>query len=344
MRTTTVCPTSTTLDRTEPTAPAYTDLMLEQIRGPADLQHLSQSQLSDLAQEIREFLIHKVAATGGHLGPNLGVVELTLALHRVFDSPHDPIIFDTGHQAYVHKMLTGRCHDFSTLRKKNGLSGYPSRSESEHDWVESSHASSALSYADGLAKAFELSGHRNRHVVAVVGDGSLTGGMCWEALNNIAAARRPVVIVVNDNGRSYAPTIGGFAEHLTGLRLRPGYERMLDTVKAGLPRVPLIGRSLYDALHGMKRGVKDVLAPQGMFEDLGLKYLGPIDGHDRAALESAFSRARGFGGPVIVHCVTRKGFGYAPAENDEADQMHQSRGFDPVTGLARSATGASWTK
>ena len=217
----TVCPTSTSSTGTED-GRAYTDGMLEQIRGPADLQHLSQSQMSDLAQEIREFLIHKVAATGGHLGPNLGVVELTLALHRVFDSPHDPIIFDTGHQAYVHKMLTGRSHEFETLRKKGGLSGYPSRSESEHDWVESSHASSALSYADGLAKAFELSGHRNRHVVAVVGDGALTGGMCWEALNNIAAARRPVVIVVNDNGRSYAPTIGGFAEHLAGAAAAAG--------------------------------------------------------------------------------------------------------------------------
>src|SRR3954467_11807253 len=222
MPTTTECPISTSLNRTDARARAYTDGMLEQIRGPADLEHLTQSQLCDLAQEIREFLIHKVAATGGHLGPNLGVVELTLALNPVFDSPHDPIIFDTGHQAYVHKMLTGRAHDFDTLRKKDGLSGYPSRSESEHDWVESSHASSALSYADGLAKAFELSGHRNRHVVAVVGDGALTGGMCWEALNNIAGARRPVVIVVNDNGRSYAPTIGGFAQQMAGRRGPPG--------------------------------------------------------------------------------------------------------------------------
>ena len=202
--------------------------MLEQIRGPADLQYLSQADLRDLAYEIREFLIHKVAATGGHLGPNLGVVELTLALHRVFDSPHDPIVFDTGHQAYVHKMLTGRSTDFETLRKKGGLSGYPSRAESEHDWVESSHASAALSYADGLAKAFELTGHRNRHVVAVVGDGALTGGMCWEALNNIAAAHRPVVIVVNDNGRSYAPTFGGLANHLAALRLQPSYEHLLE--------------------------------------------------------------------------------------------------------------------
>ena len=243
--------------------------MLEQIRGPADLQHLSQSQLSDLADEIRQFLIHKVAATGGHLGPNLGVVELTLALHRVFDSPHDPIIFDTGHQAYVHKMLTGRCHDFDTLRKKDGLSGYPSRAESDHDWVESSHASSALSYADGLAKAFELTGHRNRHVVAVVGDGALTGGMCWEALNNIAAARRPVVIVVNDNGRSYAPTIGGFADHLAALRLQPGYEKLLEEGRKAVRGVPVIGELCYQCMHSIKAGIKDALSPQVMFTDLG---------------------------------------------------------------------------
>jgi 1-deoxy-D-xylulose-5-phosphate synthase len=317
--------------------------MLEQIRGPADLQHLSQSQLSDLAQEIREFLIHKVAATGGHLGPNLGVVELTLALHRVFDSPHDPIIFDTGHQAYVHKMLTGRSHDFDTLRKKGGLSGYPSRSESEHDWVESSHASSALSYADGLAKAFELSGHRNRHVVAVVGDGALTGGMCWEALNNIAAARRPVVIVVNDNGRSYAPTIGGFAEHMAGLRLQPGYEKVLDEGRKALRGVPLVGELCYQCLHSVKAGLKDALSPQVMFTDLGLKYVGPIDGHDEHAVETALRQARGFNAPVIVHVVTRKGMGYPPAENDEADQMHSCGVIDPETGLATSVPGPGWT-
>ncbi|MFG1929864.1 1-deoxy-D-xylulose-5-phosphate synthase [Mycobacterium sp. NPDC048908] len=317
--------------------------MLEQIRGPADLQHLSQSQLSDLAQEIREFLIHKVAATGGHLGPNLGVVELTLALHRVFDSPHDPILFDTGHQAYVHKMLTGRSHDFGTLRKKGGLSGYPSRSESEHDWVESSHASAALSYADGLAKAFELSGHRNRHVVAVVGDGALTGGMCWEALNNIAGARRPVVIVVNDNGRSYAPTIGGFAEHLAGLRLQPGYEKVLDEGKRALRGVPLVGELCYQCLHSVKAGIKDALSPQVMFTDLGLKYVGPIDGHDEHAVETALRQARNFKAPVIVHVVTRKGMGYPPAENDEADQMHSCGVIDPETGLATSVPGPGWT-
>ncbi|MFI5506979.1 1-deoxy-D-xylulose-5-phosphate synthase [Mycobacterium sp. NPDC051804] len=317
--------------------------MLEQIRGPADLQHLTQSQMSELAQEIREFLIHKVAATGGHLGPNLGVVELTLALHRVFDSPHDPIIFDTGHQSYVHKMLTGRSHDFDTLRKKDGLSGYPSRSESEHDWVESSHASAALSYADGLAKAFELSGHRNRHVVAVVGDGALTGGMCWEALNNIAASRRPVVIIVNDNGRSYAPTIGGFAEHMAGLRLQPGYERVLEEGRRAVQKVPILGKLFYQSMHSIKAGIKDALSPQVMFTDLGLKYVGPIDGHDEHAVETALRHARGFNAPVIVHVVTRKGMGYAPAENDEADQMHSCGVIDPETGLATSVPGPGWT-
>ncbi|MGE2836735.1 1-deoxy-D-xylulose-5-phosphate synthase [Mycobacterium sp. SMC-4] len=317
--------------------------MLEQIRGPADLQHLSQAQLEELAREIRDFLIHKVAATGGHLGPNLGVVELTLALHRVFDSPYDPILFDTGHQAYVHKMLTGRCPDFETLRKKDGLSGYPSRSESEHDWVESSHASSALSYADGLAKAFELSGHRNRHVVAVVGDGALTGGMCWEAMNNIAASQRPVVIVVNDNGRSYAPTIGGFAEHLAALRLQPGYERVLEEGRKAVRGVPVIGEFCYQCMHSIKAGIKDALSPQVMFTDLGLKYVGPIDGHDEHAVESALRHARAFNAPVVVHVVTRKGMGYAPAENDVDEQMHACGVIDPRTGLATSVPGPGWT-
>ena len=317
--------------------------MLEQIRGPADLQHLSQQQLRDLAAEIREFLIHKVAATGGHLGPNLGVVELTLALHRVFDSPHDPIIFDTGHQAYVHKMLTGRCQDFESLRKKGGLSGYPSRAESEHDWVESSHASAALSYADGLAKAFELTGHRNRHVVAVVGDGALTGGMCWEALNNIAASRRPVIIVVNDNGRSYAPTIGGVADHLATLRLQPAYEQALEKGRDALRAMPLVGKIAYRFMHSVKAGIKDSLSPQLLFTDLGLKYVGPVDGHDERAVEIALRHARGFGRPVIVHVVTRKGMGYAPAEADEAEQMHSTVPIDPVTGQATKVAGPGWT-
>ena len=317
--------------------------VLSGISSPADLRDLSPEELTLLATEIRDLLVTTVSRNAGHLGPNLGAVELTIALHRVFESPTEPILFDVGHQAYVHKILTGRAEQMSTLRQTGGISGYPSRAESEHDWIENSHASTALSYADGLAKAYDVRGER-RPVVAVVGDGALTGGMCWEALNNIAGADRPVVIVVNDNGRSYAPTVGGFAEHLAGLRLRPGYERALRTVKAGLPRVPFVGRSLYEALHGMKRGMKDVLAPQGMFEDLGLKYLGPIDGHDRVALESAFTLARGFGAPVIVHCVTRKGFGYAPAENDEADQMHQSAAFDPATGRVVAAAPRRWTE
>jgi 1-deoxy-D-xylulose-5-phosphate synthase len=247
-----------------------------------------------------------------------------------------------GHQAYVHKMLTGRAEQMPTLRQTDGLSGYPSRAESPHDWIENSHASTALSYADGLAKAFAIR-EEHRPVVAIVGDGALTGGMCWEALNNIAGSDRQVIIVVNDNGRSYSPTIGGLANHLAGLRLRPGYERMLGQVKGALGRTPVVGPPLYDALHGMKRGIKDLLAPQGMFEDLGLKYLGPVDGHDLESLETALLLARGFGGPVIVHCVTRKGYGYAPAENDQADQMHQSRGFDPETGRARATGDRTWT-
>ena len=317
--------------------------MLEQVRGPADLQQLSQDELTELAGEIRQFLIHKVAAVGGHLGPNLGVVELTLALHRVFDSPHDPIIFDTGHQAYVHKMLTGRSGDFDTLRMRGGLSGYPSRAESDHDWVESSHASAALSYADGLAKAFELTGQRNRHVVAIVGDGALTGGMCWEALNNIAAAKRPVVIIVNDNGRSYAPTIGGLADHLAGLRLQPGYERLMERGRRALRGLPVIGEVCYHAMHSVKVGIKDAVSPQFMFTDLGLKYVGPIDGHDEHAVENALRHARGYNAPVIVHVVTRKGMGYAPAENDQAEQMHACGIIDPETGLATRVAAPGWT-
>jgi 1-deoxy-D-xylulose-5-phosphate synthase len=316
--------------------------VLNRIDSPSDLRALTHEELVLLCAEIRDALVQTVSRTSGHLGPNLGAVELTIALHRVFDSPAEPILFDVGHQAYVHKMLTGRSGQMPTLRQTGGISGYPSRAESPHDWIENSHASTALSYADGLAKAFAVRGER-RPVVAVVGDGALTGGMCWEALNNIAASDRPVIIVVNDNGRSYAPTIGGFAEHLSGLRLRPGYEKMLGTIKQRLPRVPVVGSPIYDALHGMKRGMKDLLAPQGIFEDLGLKYVGPVDGHDLPSLEYAFARARGFDGPVIVHTVTRKGYGYAPAENDEIDQMHQTRGFDPATGRAKASPGRSWT-
>ncbi|HEX6354626.1 1-deoxy-D-xylulose-5-phosphate synthase [Actinophytocola sp.] len=320
------------------------DSLLGSVHGPADLKRLPVEQLPRLAAEIREFLVDKVTTTGGHLGPNLGVVELTMAIHRVFDSPDDPVIFDVGHQAYVHKILTGRQEGFDRLRKRGGLSGYPSRAESEHDFVESSHASSGLSYADGLAKAFELRGER-RHVVVVVGDGALTGGMCWEALNNIAAGRnRPMVVVVNDNGRSYSPTIGGLADHLASLRLSPGYERSLEAGKRMLQGTPVVGKPLYAALHAAKRGIKDALSPQMMFEDLGLKYFGPVDGHDHAALDAALRRAKEFGGPVIVHVATCKGRGYPLAENDEVDQMHQTDPIDPVTGKLTTAKGAaSWT-
>ncbi|KWX00365.1 1-deoxy-D-xylulose-5-phosphate synthase [Carbonactinospora thermoautotrophica] len=318
--------------------------LLDRIRGPHDLRGLSPEELRQLAQEIRDFLIHHVCRTGGHLGPNLGAVELTIALHRVFDSPKDRILFDTGHQAYVHKILTGRQEGFARLRQKGGLSGYPSQAESEHDVIENSHASTALSYADGLAKAFALRGVRDRHVVAVIGDGALTGGMAWEALNNIAAAKdRPVIIVVNDNERSYAPTVGGLANHLATLRLTRGYERFLEWGKNVLNRTPVVGHPLYETLHGVKKGIKDIIAPQGMFEDLGLKYFGPIDGHDIEAVESALRRAKGFGGPVIVHCITQKGRGYPHAENDEADRFHAVRVIDPETGRPLSESAPDWT-
>ncbi|NUP34020.1 MAG: 1-deoxy-D-xylulose-5-phosphate synthase [Streptomycetaceae bacterium] len=318
--------------------------LLESIRGPRDLKALSPEQLTVLAGEIREFLVDSVSRTGGHLGPNLGVVELTLALHRVFDSPHDKILWDTGHQSYVHKIVTGR-HDFAKLRQEGGLSGYPSQAESEHDVIENSHASTVLSYADGFAKAFQVRGLDDRHVVAVIGDGALTGGMAWEALNNIAAAKdRPVVIVVNDNERSYAPTVGGLANHLATLRTTRGYERFLDWGKGVLGRTPVVGQPVYDILHGAKKGLKDFVAPQGLFEDLGLKYIGPVDGHDAEQMEQALRRAKGFGGPVIVHALTQKGRGYDPARNDEADQFHAVNPIHPETGLPiAKASGASWT-
>ncbi len=316
--------------------------ILESIRGPQDLRKLDAGELGRLAAEIREFLINAVSRTGGHLGPNLGVVELTIALHRVFDSPKDRIVFDVGHQTYVHKLLTGR-QDFSKLRKEGGLSGYPSRAESPHDIVENQHASAALSWADGIAKAERLAGRRDRSVVAVVGDGALTGGMTWEALNNIAADKTlPLVIVVNDNGHSYNPTIGGLATHLAALRTTDGYEQFLERTKHVLDRTPFVGRSVYGALHGAKKGLKDFIAPQGMFEDLGLKYVGPIDGHDVAAVENALRRAQGFGGPVIVHCITEKGRGYSFAEESD-ERFHQVKVIDPDTGKPVSVSGRDWT-
>ncbi|MFF9719831.1 1-deoxy-D-xylulose-5-phosphate synthase [Streptomyces sp. NPDC014603] len=317
--------------------------ILESIRHPRDLKALSAAQLTELSAEIREFLVQAVARTGGHLGPNLGVVELTVALHRVFESPADRILWDTGHQSYVHKLLTGR-QDFSKLRGKGGLSGYPSREESVHDVIENSHASTALGWADGLAKAHRVQGGTG-HVVAVIGDGALTGGMAWEALNNIAAAKdRPLIIVVNDNERSYAPTIGGLANHLAALRTTDGYERVLAWGKDVLQRTPVVGGTVYEALHGAKKGFKDAFAPQGLFEDLGLKYVGPIDGHDIGAVESALRRAKRFHGPVLVHCLTEKGRGYEPALAHEEDHFHTVGVMDPLTCAPLSPSGGpSWT-
>ncbi|WP_243061252.1 1-deoxy-D-xylulose-5-phosphate synthase [Nocardioides sp. SR21] len=316
--------------------------ILDSITSPRDLRDLNDAQLDALGSEIRDFLITTCARTGGHIGPNLGVVELTMAIHRVFDSPRDRVVFDTGHQAYVHKLLTGRKAGFEKLRQEGGVSGYPSQSESDHDIVENSHASTALSYADGLAKAYTIRGE-DRHVVAVIGDGALTGGMAWEALNNIAVADRSrLVIVVNDNGRSYTPTVGGLATSLTRLRTNPRYENVLDMVKRRLTAVPGVGPAAYDALHAMKKGVKDAIAPQGLFEDLGLKYVGPVDGHDRAAVEQMLVQAKKFNGPVIVHALTRKGYGYDPAERHEADQFHGPGPFDVQTG-AEKPKGRIWT-
>jgi len=317
--------------------------LLDSIHGPQDVKLVSPSDLPQLAAEIRTFLIDSVSRSGGHLGPNLGVVELTIAIHRVFDSPQDTIVFDTGHQAYVHKILTGR-HDFSRLRSRGGLSGYPSRGESEHDVVENSHASTALSWADGIAKARRLRGETDRHTVAVIGDGALTGGMAWEAINNIAADKDlPLVIVVNDNARSYAPTKGGLADHLATLRTTRGYENVLDWGRNALSRTPVIGGAVYGAVHGLKKGLKDMVAPQGLFEDLGLKYVGPVDGHDVEAVESALRKARSFGGPVLVHVITHKGKGYHHARANEADRFHAVDKINPETGLPLQVKGRIWT-
>jgi 1-deoxy-D-xylulose-5-phosphate synthase len=317
--------------------------LLEKITSPAELRALPEAQLPALAEEIRTFLVTEVSKTGGHLGPNLGVVELTIALHRVFDSPRDTIVFDTGHQAYVHKLITGR-HDFSRLKKQGGLSGYPNRAESEHDVVENSHASTALSWADGIAKGRRLSGEAGRHTIAVIGDGALTGGMAWEAINNIAIDKDlPLVIVVNDNERSYAPTTGGLADHLATLRTTRGYEKFLGWGKRSLAKTPVVGGPVFETLHGVKKGLKDIVAPQGMFEDLGLKYVGPVDGHDEPAVERALRKAKDFGGPVIVHVLTQKGRGYQPAVDDAADRFHGVGKFNPETGLPFEVAGRIWT-
>ena len=319
--------------------------MIESIKSPSDIKGLSNQALIELAAEIRSFLIEKVSKSGGHLGPNLGVVELTMAIHRIFDSPHDVILFDTGHQSYVHKILTGRADQFDTLRRRGGIAGYPNRGESDHDVIENSHASTALSWGDGISRGFWLTGQKDRNVVVVVGDGALTGGMSWEALNNIAAAKeRNLILVVNDNERSYSPTIGGVATYLSTLRLTQGYERFLDWGKEVLHKTPVVGTPIYDTLHGMKKGIKDIIAPQGMFEDLGLKYLGPIDGHDFLALERALAQAKQFGEPVLLHVITEKGRGHKPAIADEAEKFHAVGVVDPLTGQPLSKSALSWTR
>ena len=318
--------------------------MLESIKSPADLKKLNLEQVTSLADEIRSFLIEQVSKSGGHLGPNLGVVELTIAMHRVFESPKDVIVFDTGHQSYVHKLLTGRMSGFDKLRQRGGIAGYPNRSESEHDVVENSHASTALSWSDGIAKGFSLTNQKDRVVVCVVGDGALTGGMSWEALNNIAASKNErLVIIVNDNERSYSPTIGGLATYLSTLRTTSGYEKFLDWGKGVLEKTPVVGHPIYETLHGVKKGIKDIVAPQGMFEDLGLKYFGPVDGHDVVAMEKALKIAKDYDAPVLVHVITEKGRGHAPALNDEAEKFHAVGVVDPETGQPLSKSGKSWT-
>jgi len=309
--------------------------LLETIKSPADLRRLSGPQLDELAQEIREFLIEHISETGGHLSPNLGVVELTLALHRVFTSPRDAIIWDTGHQAYVHKLVTGRALKFKSLRRKEGLSGYPSRKESEHDWVENSHASTSLSYALGMAQARLRRGEPG-HVVAVIGDGALTGGMAYEALNQIAHLQPPnLIVVLNDNGRSYAPTVGGLARHLANLAVDPRYERLKDQVSRRLKDLPAVGGAADQAAFRLKESLKQLVQPTTVFDSLGLKYAGPVDGHDLGALETVLTRAREIGEPAVVHVITEKGRGYGPAIEDEIDKLHGVSAFDPETGRAR---------
>ena len=316
--------------------------LLSRCSAPRELRRLEREQLDELAAEIRAFLIDNVSRTGGHLGPNLGVVELTIGLHRVFRSPQDTIIFDTGHQAYVHKLLTGR-QDFSSLRCPGGLSGYPSRSESEHDVVESSHASASIAWVDGISREKHRQGDRT-WTVGVIGDGALTGGLAWEALNNIATAKnRRIMIIINDNGRSYAPTIGGLAAHLDALRTSARYEKALAWGKQHLLSHGAPGRAAYDALHGLKSGIKDALMPQVMFEDLGLKYIGPVNGHDIAAVETALRRGRSLDEPVLVHMITEKGRGYTPAEEDIADRFHAVGPIHPETGLPVAPERFGWT-
>lgn len=318
--------------------------ILERINGPADLKALSAAELETLAEEIRSYLITSVAKVGGHLGPNLGVVEVSIAMHRVFNSPVDSIVFDTGHQSYVHKLLTGR-RNFDNLRQKDGIAGYPQRSESEHDIVESSHASSSLSWADGIAKAYRLTGQDDRYVVALIGDGALTGGMAWEALNNISDDNdRKLVIIVNDNGRSYAPTIGGFARTLNDIRTEQTYRKLYRLSRKFFERFGWLGRSAFSMIRGAGKGLLGSVTPKSMFPNLDLKYIGPIDGHDLAAVEQALEQAKKYAYPVIVHVITQKGKGFDPAMLNEADQFHAVGQINPETGESLETATSSWTK
>jgi 1-deoxy-D-xylulose-5-phosphate synthase len=319
--------------------------LLDGIQHPRDLDRLSPEELDELAGEIRRFLVAEVSKTGGHLGPNLGVVELTLAIHRVFDSPRDAIVFDTGHQSYVHKLVTGR-HDFGRLRMSGGLAGYPQRSESEHDIVESSHASSSLSWADGISRAFAMTGQRDRHVVAVVGDGALTGGMTWEALNNITDDNsRRLVIVVNDNGRSYAPTIGGMARFLNGVRTRRAYRSLYRSSERFFGRFGPVGRAVYRGIRGGTHGfLSRFTNNESLYSNLDIKYIGPVHGHDLIALQEALQQAKDYDAPALVHVITEKGHGYEPAVADVADQFHAVGQIDPETGEPiEHASRPSWT-
>ena len=318
--------------------------ILDGINGPKDLKQLTPAELETLAGEIREYLVTSVSKTGGHLGPNLGVVEVSIALHRVFNSPTDSIIFDTGHQSYVHKLLTGR-KNFDSLRQKDGVAGYPQRSESEHDIVESSHASSSLSWADGIAKAYRLTGQNERYVVALIGDGALTGGMAWEALNNISHDNdRKLVIIVNDNGRSYAPTIGGFARTLNDIRTEQSYRKLYRLSRKFFEKFGWLGRSAFSMIRGAGKGLLGSVTPKSMFPNLDLKYIGPIDGHDLAAVEQALEQAKKYAHPVIVHVITQKGKGFDPAIFNEADQFHAVGQINPETGESLEAATSSWTK
>src|SRR4051794_36168619 len=321
-------------------------VMLERINSPADLRPLSYQELETLAAEIREFIVQAVSVAGGHLGSNLGAVELTLAVHRVFDSPRDIVLWDTGHQAYVHKIVTGRRDGFAQLRQAGGLSGYPNRLESEHDWVENSHASTILSYAHGLATAMELK-QQDRRVVAIIGDGSMTGGMAFEGLNNLGHSGRRVVIILNDNNRSYAPTVSRLSQSLTRLRLHPGLKSLRSRVEETLRDLPAVGGLAYSSVQGLYSAIREVLEPTAFFETLGVRYVGPIDGHDVGGIEHALRQASGFGGPIVVHVLTQKGRGYPPAEDDDEKHLHDvpSGGFDKATGpVAVPSVAKSYTQ